>query len=453
MPLDPWISELNKRAGESVAAAMPAIDERVGIIRFVSDRTIEPDDPRLFQAVTGLTNVARLCGNTIAMESGNSGAGVTRDIARASAIGESLERYCAAIYDEDALIVASYADLERKAISAVPPRSFALYSDSQYRQPGFIHHPFTEDTVVRWVQGHSLIHDEPIMVPACLVYVPYRFSLPSELIGFGVSTGLCCARSAPKAILGGLYEVIERDAIIIMWLNRLPCPRIGLESESWLQELIQLRFAPSGLDVYLNDITLDLPIPVTFALLMDRYNEGLAVVAGASANLDVQAAALKALTEAAQGRRWLKVMKQRGEIRVFRDDFKDVLTFDDHVRLFGHSQSISYVDFLIGNATFADISGGRARSADGTTDDLQSCLAILEERNFDVIVVDVTQPDVADLGFSVVKVLIPGLVDIHADHNYPPLGSERIYRVPRAVGYAGEVVREEELNPIPHPFP
>lgn len=448
-----WLRERDAYARGTLAAASRAIGARAGIIKQVSDRLVEPDDPRVFHAVTSLTNTARLYGTTASAGTGNSGVGLTRDLAMASAIGETIERYCCAIYDGQSLVRASYGDLTRAGLNAVAPGAFALYAESQYRRPGFIHHPLTEGAVVNWTWGYSLIHGAPVLVPACLVYVPYRYEDPGDLIAFGVTTGLCCARSRPEALLGGLYEVIERDAIIIMWMNRLPCPRISPSSGSWLPRVFQERFAPCNLRVSLNDITTDLPIPVVFALLIDEDNDGLAVVAGASAHFDPQAAALKALLEAAQGRRWLKLMHERSGPRHYRDDFGDVVSFDDHVRLFGSLQSLAYVDFLAARPEERDVLSLASLGATGTEADLQRCLDLLAANGMDAIAVEVTQPDVAELGFRVMKVLVPGLVDINADHNYPFLGGERLYTVPHKLGFVDHVVQEIELNPIPHPFP
>src|SRR6266404_1437656 len=305
------MAEWNRNARETVAAASLGVGERAGIIKHITVQMIEPDDPRLFHAVTTATNTERLYGHEQrTSHTTSSGAGLTRELALASAIGESLERYCSAIYDERQLIVSSHNDLRQRGLKAVAGHQLVLYSDSQYRRPGFIHHRFTDDREVTWTYGYSLSRQQWILVPACLVYVPYRYTRPDDLIGFGVSTGLCCRRSLADAILGGLYEVVERDAIMCMWMNRIPFPTISLDSGVWLPSTLKDRFSPCGVRFHLNDITTDLGIPVLFGLLIDERNDGLAVSVGASSNLDQEAAALKALVEAAQVRRWLRIMKQ-----------------------------------------------------------------------------------------------------------------------------------------------
>jgi ribosomal protein S12 methylthiotransferase accessory factor len=215
---------------------------------------------------------------------------------------------------------------------------------------------------------------------------------------------------------------------------------------------LQERFAPSNLGFYINDITTDIPVPVIFGLLIDEHNEGLAVAVGASANLDAEGAALKALLEAAQGRLWLKSMK-RSDTRVYREDFADIEYFEDHVRLFGSLNSVPYVNFLTRTPADKDIHSVRTLQAVDTAQDLTGCVNVLAAKGFDVIAVNLTQPDVENLGFYVAKVRVPGLVDINPNHNYPHLGGKRLYTVPRVLGYYDRNIREHEMTSIPHPFP
>ena len=70
---------------------------------------------------------------------------------------------------------------------------------------------------------------------------------------------------------------------------------------------------------------------------------------------------------------------------------------------------------------------------------------------YEVAVIDLTSPDVFQMGMRVVRVLIPELVSLHGDHRYPFLGSRRIYDVPKMLGFKKNT--EGMLNPYPHPFP
>jgi ribosomal protein S12 methylthiotransferase accessory factor len=74
----------------------------------------------------------------------------------------------------------------------------------------------------------------------------------------------------------------------------------------------------------------------------------------------------------------------------------------------------------------------------------------LGPRGSDAIVVDLTSPEIAELGFSVVKVYCPGLEQLEGDHRYRLLGGTRWRTVPGKVGIARG---GRSPNPWPHPYP
>jgi ribosomal protein S12 methylthiotransferase accessory factor len=59
---------------------------------------------------------------------------------------------------------------------------------------------------------------------------------------------------------------------------------------------------------------------------------------------------------------------------------------------------------------------------------------------------------VAETGFRVVKVFIPGMQQIEGDHTHRLLGGRRLFEVPRRLGYPA-AAHIAELNPDPHPYP
>jgi ribosomal protein S12 methylthiotransferase accessory factor len=439
-----WLADVHDRAQACLARATPAMGRRYGLIRFVQDLPTEPDDARLFHAAAQTANSVPLfqrpCFGL------NGGSGLSRQVAWASAIGESLERYSAAAYDESELVEATYEQLAREGMRVLDPGSVPLYSHRQYSSPGFPFRPFQADTRISWVRGRSLVSGEHILVPACLVFIPFE---KDSRIYNAISTGLACDISPVGAALRGLYEVVERDAIMIMWLGRLPVPEVDLELLPSLGEIFERVFRPSRLEFRVSDITTDLGIPVAFAMAIDRSNAGVALTAGAAASLQPEHAVLKALVEAAQGRLWLRNERDEGRLAKVLD--KDqVATFHDHVRWFGHQQHLEHVSFLLSGPRAA--MERQVRDSSLSAENLLHALASsLAGRGLDVIVVDITPTDVAQLGFNVVKTLVPGLVDLNSHHLLSLKGNSRLYEVPRLLNYGRR--DENGLYDIPHPFP
>jgi ribosomal protein S12 methylthiotransferase accessory factor len=79
-------------------------------------------------------------------------------------------------------------------------------------------------------------------------------------------------------------------------------------------------------------------------------------------------------------------------------------------------------------------------------------LSRIDKCGYDVIIVKLTTPEIEEVGFTVVRVIIPGLqpLDVRMDSRY--LGGKRLYDVPVSLGYR-EKVYEENMCPYPHPFP
>src|ERR1700733_11029189 len=153
--LPSWIHGSQERALTCLTPSAPAVGARRGIVRGLADTPLAPDDPKLFHVAAQTADSEPLFGRSCIGQNG--GCGLTREIARAGAIGEAIERYAAAAYDESALISATYRELEDRGIEALPPESIPLYSERQYERPGFPYERFHADTCVRWTWGTSLV--------------------------------------------------------------------------------------------------------------------------------------------------------------------------------------------------------------------------------------------------------------------------------------------------------
>ena len=81
-------------------------------------------------------------------------------------------------------------------------------------------------------------------------------------------------------------------------------------------------------------------------------------------------------------------------------------------------------------------------SDDDISQDIRVCVDIMQRHGKEVIVLDMTRPDI---GFPAVKVIIPGLC-----HFWARFGLRRLYDVPVKLGWLTQPLLEEQLNPIPY---
>jgi ribosomal protein S12 methylthiotransferase accessory factor len=425
------------------------VDDRTGLIRWVLDIPIEPGEPTVFNASVKMSDTTRY--NPQPCYDNNGGSGLTREEAQSAAIGEGLERYCCSVFDQSDLILGSRRELSRLH-ELRGPQEFALFHKEQ---PGRYPQP-SEDTPMAWTWGWSLAHAHPLLVPACLVYMPYFPCFRErgeEVAGPAVSTGLACARSVEQAMLNGLYEVVERDAFMIVWANRLSVPRVNIESHADLRQLYQERLQRQGLHYLVFRTTTDIPLPSFLCLLIDERRNPPMICAGGAADLDPVRAAGKAMMEAVQTREWAKFLGSGSRQFQFDPDFSDIREFEDHVTLYAYGDMLHAVQFLL-REDRAPISDCWESGASGNAAyDLEKMTALLCAENLEPVVLDLTTPDVLECGCRVTRAMVPELQPLDADYQHRFLGGRRLYEVPWRMGYAGGPTSIESLNPYPHPYP
>ena len=282
------------------------VDPTIGIVRSVDEGPIDNDDPEFFHYYSKSCNTARFSLATNFSENG--GVSTNRYIAIAKALGEAVERYCAAIYDLDALPMARYRDM---SVKAVHPSCMTIYREDQFKQSGFPWEPFTEDSLVHWTPGLSLVSGEEIWVPAAAVYIPFPYGRSPGVARIlqPISSGLACGCSFEDAAISGLSEAVERDAFTITWQAGLSRPRISVASLPNAPTDLVGRFNSVGIDVELMNITTDIGVPtvLTFALSHATTSPALAVAAATDAS--PERAVIKSLEERLHTRRYSKQLR------------------------------------------------------------------------------------------------------------------------------------------------
>ena len=422
------------------------ISDKVGIIQKVIEIPRSISEPLVFSTSCHLCNTSAFIENKCFERHG--GAGFSQEDALISGVSEALERYCSAFYTEENLIFSSYNNLKKSAIN---PEQFVLFSDEQYRTSSFPFSRFCNDTVINWTKGFSLITEKEVLVPAQIVFMPYNYRKNESLISYSSSTGLSCRTSLEEAILYGLYETIERDAFTIFWMSRPNVTKLNTYRLKTLAPLFDKRYNLPNWKHYVCNITSDITVPTFFTLSLGYLNFGSAVCVGASCNLSSTKAISKSLLESAQATSFLLYQFSK-EKKTYRNDFSDVIDFDDHGEFYSRMPKFQTVfNFIKNSNNYVNEQELEELSSNNVLLDLNNILKILQEKGMDVIVVDLTTSDVKSLGFFVVKVIVPQLIPLHGNYNFPFKGSKRLLEVPKKIWAID--LRYENLNPYPHPFP
>ncbi len=425
---------------------LPFVGPKLGLAKALYHLAMDPDDFDLHQVFPILTSVDRLLGHEHALDPRAGGAGIRLEDAMNRAMGELLERYAFFAYDGTSRLSLSYRELTEGGYRAVPFDRLVPFSQAQYRSESFPYAEFTETARVAWVEGINLLDGLPTFVPGQLVSLGYFHSAdetPSYF--YPTSSGCAVAESVEEALLKGLLELIERDAVMIRWYARMPPPRLDLDPSDLLG-------GPPGrqtdsLEVRFHDLTIDGEVPVVGVTCVERSGRPCFFILSAASALDVAAAARKALIEAGQGRPFVKSMAGTAAAPREGDEFRD---FESNLRFYAEPANARYVEWFLQNE---NLSTRTFPAAPPPTDAMKSLTALLDrcaDMAVTPIAFDMTTAEMRDSGLHACRVIAPELVPLCVP-SAPFLGHARL---------AGHIARSAQQGTfesipdwLPHPFP
>jgi ribosomal protein S12 methylthiotransferase accessory factor len=425
------------------------VSSRVGIVRTLRPQarsSEEPEPPHLWTAVLSNFDVRA----APRAERWAAGKGWTEPAAKAAAIGEAVERYCASHWDPAHTFVAPLAGV---GMPAITPADCVLFSPEQYARPDWDYAAWAPETEVTWIRGAGLPDGDPVALPAGLVYLHFPTPRPQDLFAPATSNGLAAGPDLDGAVLGGLCELIERDALMIAWMNRLPAVELALDGSAGVAGSLRRHYALLGVTLRAFALPTDLPATVIMAIAFDETPGRPANVVGMGCHPDPGTALTKAAFELCQARP-AEASRYREEPPEGRlDRYEDVETLDDHSAFASQRARRGEFEFLWSGGATARLGDLPAHGDGEPAGELVArCGAALRELGHPAAYVDLTTEDVEPYGYRVARVVAKGLQPIHFGHGQERLGGARLFELPRALGLADSVRAPADLNPCPHPM-
>lgn len=214
------------------------------------------------------------------------GKGLTLDDAMASCIMEVVERYC------------SYADSAEDSIIGyqreygLTRSSFSDLSDALDPSTLKLEVPYANESLW-WMDGEQVALDgrKPIKVPAQLVFLFSNLDEIDLFSGLG-STGLAAHTDISMAKIAAILECIERDRDTVSIFDPSACFRISTR-DTELESLFKA-YSSKGIFPQFQDISGEIGIPCYRCFVVDKNG---AVVKGTGAGLSSKKALLSALME------------------------------------------------------------------------------------------------------------------------------------------------------------
>ena len=199
------------------------------------------------------------------------------------------------------------------------------------------------------------------------------------------------------------------------------------------------------------DASCFLGVPTAISVLHGPAGSGAALSVGAASAARVEEAWLKAIAESFGVYRWLRQQAVTGATPPTDPDA--IESFDDHMLFYASEKHAALAGFLDGSEErrpTSDVPGLQGSTPRAQIDEIVSRLA---GRGLSAYAVDVTSPDVRELGLSVARVIAPELCALDVSHRARFLGGSRLLTAAQEIGLARSPLDVADLNPLPHPFP
>ena len=396
--------------------------DKFGIVNAILERNeLKKYGLYMYQCLTA--NATTLFDLKREISSGGLGVNRKKEYAIMGCLSEALERYCMSYIPKNELKISKLNDLEKDRIF----KDFFIYTDEQYKKMEQFLNPKKDE--IEWTKILPVNKNLNWMYwPASLIYMPYEIN---KSVGENTSTGMAAGTSIKDCITSGLLELIERDALMINFMQRLNPPEIKLnsikgKSKSFIKKVM------NDYNIKLYKLYTDINVSVYLSIVWTGTGKKTHYGIGASANLDSEVAINKAIKESLFTYFYTKnIMDTRvtdpnkitalhEHCLYYQKEMFESLLFD--------SEAIDYVEQKI---TFNEL------------------IKNMEELGINVYYKEVTTSDIKNTGIKVAKVIAPGLIDMHKSHIYPRLNAKRYWEVPKKLN----LKYNEKLTSMPHPFP
>lgn len=334
-------------------------------------------------------------------ESASGGVARRERDARLAAIGETVERAASGLVQ---LPMSPRRDIPPD--ERIDAEDFALFTPDQRAQPGFPHGSIY-DPDCPYVEVFSLVDNSPVWVPQPFVSLqdPHRTGVPN-------SSGLAAGPNPHAALLRGVQELIERDALMTTWLHGLSGHAIAPPSPL-VSEIAKL----SGEFTVLDLTPAYSPFPVTAVMGgipkrgVWRYSLGVAC------KHDRDSAVDKAYLEWNQGVLFAGVYRELADVSRIQKD-TELHSFDEHAMYY-----TLYPELWPKLPILREKNAPYAPSLRTAPEDPRRALDVtrkaLADAGIRVYYREVSTIDAIQAGLRVVKALSPDMALIHSHDAWP----------------------------------
>lgn len=413
--------EIIKIIGEEYKDLSSIFSDKIGIVNVILKRNeLDEYGLKMYQCLSADTKVLF----DLSRDVSSGGLGISSDEKSAviSCIAEAIERYCMSYVPQNDIKKMKWNEINNEE----KINDYQLYTDIQYEQnPQYIN---PKKEAIYWTRINSIEDGKYLYWPSSLIYLPFELS---KTVAETSSTGMAAGFSINDCIVSGLLELIERDSLMINFSKRLNPPEIdintlNIENKKFVDEISK------KYKIKIYKLYSDIKVPTYLCFIFNGEGKKLHYGIGASTNLDSNKAIDKALKECLFTYYYsLNIMDLR------KNNPDEISTLYEHFlyyqgelfeELLFESEKVKYTRELY---TFDEVKKD------------------LKSNGLEIYYKDLTTEDIRLTNLKVVKVIVPGLIDLNKTHKMQRLAAKRFDDVPNKIG----INARNGLSKQPHPFP
>ena len=401
----------------------------MGVLKDVRQRnTMYPDEPQIPIYSCILELKKEYTDSPLRFRPDGHGISQRKSWAVFKSLMEALERFSQGCYLNNELLFGTLHELTRPTVN---PNLFSTKNIS--------------DVTLGWTEATHINTGEKCFMPAQFFFLTYKREKEPLLVDMNTSGGAAGTDHA-STLLRAIYELVERDAFMCMYLTKSTVPKIKLDSikNKEFQKLIHY-LSRYNLEPMIFNLTNDIQISTFLAILIDHTGIGPAIILGLKSSLSSEKALFGALEEAMLGR--------SGSVRSYFWQKKEDVQIDHPEKiatiiqraLFWYPLSMmKHLQFLMNTP---EIPLKPAYFSKKPPEELTRVLSILRNENIDVYYKDLTLQNFKKKGFLVYKAVTPHLQHLYLHEQSKTINEKRLKKVAH---YFGQ--KKYRLNTIPHPF-
>ncbi|MBY0294010.1 YcaO-like family protein, partial [Patescibacteria group bacterium] len=324
----------------------------------------------------------------------------------------------------------------------------------------------SDTSVFSWTTGRELISNKKAYIPAHLVFWNYcrDKNVLEPIVRQPNTNGAAGGFSYESAVVGGIHELLQRDAFLIHWLTKVAPVYVELDRVDYPKLSHMLDDVRAyNIEPHFLYLTVDHEIPI-YACVLVTKEDGVRskVSVGAGGGGTHEEAMFDALREAINVHRWVRLDAYRETRTVF--DTKNYLPFRDltmkkqeyRLRFWAQYEMFDKFSWFLGGKKrkLSTLLSEEKYARLSPKKELSRLLSFFRKKGkgYEVYVYKANESILRKVGYASVKVIVPELVPLYLDETYAPLASKRLSLLKPSLPDSKKRTYDD-FYPWPHPFP